>query len=156
GDTCASCVQARACTRRERCLHLRASAGLSTRLDGRHRRVPLGALKIGQIALDVRPVQTNDLEGDPRITDKAWGRANRLASFAGYPLAFRGELLGVLAIFGRRPLSNEEFGRLALFASQASVAIQNARLFAEVTALRERLSNENAYLREELGHGRGT
>src|SRR6185437_12949457 len=76
----------------ERCLCLRASAGLSTRLDGQHRRVPLGALKIGQIATSGRAVQTNDLEGDPRIVDKAWVRDNGLASFAGYPLAFRGEL----------------------------------------------------------------
>jgi transcriptional regulator with GAF, ATPase, and Fis domain len=136
------------------CLHLRASAGLSTRLDGAHRRVPIGALKIGQIAQDGRALQTNDLEGDPRITDKAWVRAHALASFAGYPLAFRGELLGVLAVFGRRPFADEEWRRLALFASQASVAIQNARLFTEVAALRERLQDENAYLREELGRGR--
>ena len=155
GDACTSCAQAATCAHRERCLHLRASAGLSTRLDGGHRRVPLGALKIGQIAVAVRPVLTNDLEGDPRITDKAWVRAHGLASFAGYPLAFRGELLGVLAVFGRRPLSSEELGRLALFASQASVAIKNACLFAEVAALRERLSDENAYLREELEQGRG-
>src|SRR5262249_27812354 len=52
-------------------------------------------------------------------------------------------------------LSGDEFRRLAIFASQASVAIQNARLFTEVAALRQRLSDENAYLREELGRGRG-
>src|SRR6185437_16228897 len=67
----------------ERCLLLRASAGLAARLDGGRRRGRLGALKIGQIAVDGRPLETNDLEGDPRITDKAWVRANGLASFAG-------------------------------------------------------------------------
>jgi transcriptional regulator with GAF, ATPase, and Fis domain len=155
GDACATCAQAPGCADRERCLHLRASAGLSTRLDGAHRRVPLGALKIGQIALQGTPVQTNDLEGDPRITDKSWVRGHGLAAFAGYPLAFRGELLGVLAVFSRRPLAGDELGRLALFAAQASVAIQNARLYTEVARLRQRLADENAYLREELGRDRG-
>jgi transcriptional regulator with GAF, ATPase, and Fis domain len=155
GDACATCANAAACAHRERCLHLSASAGLSTRLDGEHRRVPLGALKIGSIAALGRAMATNDLEGDPRITDKGWARRERLSSFAGYPLSFRGEVLGVLAVFGRAPMAADELGRLALFASQASVAIQNARLFSEVAALRERLEAHNAYLREELRGGRG-
>ncbi len=53
-------------------------------------------------------------------------------------------------MFSRRPLDQEELEVLGIFAAQASVALQNARLFAQVTELKARLEAENAYLREEL------
>jgi Nif-specific regulatory protein len=133
----------------EKALYLRASSGLSRRLDGAYRRVPIGALKIGQIAATEEPVWTNDVGRDPRIADPAWAAANDLVSFAGWPMTFRGELLGVLAVFARRPWSDAERARLALFANQAAIAIKNARLFAEVEALTLRLKADNAYLRRQ-------
>src|SRR5262249_29683537 len=112
GDLCDRCELAPECPDRARCLHLSASAGLSTRLDGSHRRVPIGALKIGHIAATRTPVCTNALFEDARIRDKTWIRENALCAFGGYPLVFRGELLGVVAIFARRPLSDAEFEQL--------------------------------------------
>ena len=135
---------------REAALRLRASSGLSTRLDGSYARVPVGSFKIGNIAKAGEPVWTNEAAVDPRIADHAWVRANGLRSFAGWPLRFHGRLLGVLATFARQPLSDAELARLALFANQAAIAIENARLFAEVRALEERLEAENAYLRREV------
>jgi GAF domain-containing protein len=49
--------------------------------------------------------------------------------FAGFPLIFRSDLLGVLTMLGRRPLSDEEFRRMAVFAHEAAIAIKNAQLF---------------------------
>lgn len=77
---------------------------------------------------------------------------NALRSFAGHPLKFRGELLGVVAMFGRRPLSEEEFARLAVFAHEAAIAIKNAQLFTEVERLKNRLQVENLYLQEAIKH----
>jgi transcriptional regulator with GAF, ATPase, and Fis domain len=134
-------------------LRLRASSGLSTRLDGTYARVPIGARKIGLIAETRQPLATNDVPHDERIADRAWAQANGLVSFAGWPLTFRGGLEGVLATFARRPLSDAERSRMALFAHQAAIAIKNARLFAVVTALEERLRAENAYLRREAAGG---
>jgi transcriptional regulator with GAF, ATPase, and Fis domain len=150
GDLCGECYQASDCSNRERCLHLKASAGLSTNLDGEYRRIPLGALKIGRIAQGGGPVSTNDVLGDERLPNKAWIRENGLRSFAGYPLLFKGELLGVVAMFGRRAMIQAEFDRLAVFANQAAIAIKNAQLFAEVEQLKNRLQEENLYLREEI------
>jgi transcriptional regulator with GAF, ATPase, and Fis domain len=130
-------------------LHLRASSGLSTRLDGKYRRVPVGALKIGSIAASGQPMTTNDVAHDPRIADHEWASAEGLVSFAGWPLRFRDERLGVLATFARRALGEAELSRLALFANQAAIAIKNARLFAEVDELSARLRADNAYLRAE-------
>ena len=150
GDLCADCHKAADCTNRNRCLHLEASAGLYTNLDGEYRRIPLGALKIGKIAQGFGSMYTNDILGDDRLPNKQWMKDNGLRSFAGYPLKFRWELLGVIAMFGRRPLSEEEFERLAVFANQAAIAIKNAQLFTEVEQLKNRLEAENLYLREEI------
>jgi transcriptional regulator with GAF, ATPase, and Fis domain len=131
-------------------LELVASAGLTERLDGSHARVALGALKIGQIALSRKPVHTNDVGGDPRIVDKEWVADNSLVAFAGYPLLFREELLGVLGIFAARALGADDLERLEVFAAHASVALKNAQLFDEVSSLSRRLESENAYLRDKL------
>ncbi len=150
GDLCAACHKAADCADRRFCLHLAASAGLYANLDGEYRRIPLGALKIGRIAQGWGPMATNDILHDDRLPNKPWMTANGLQSFAGHPLMFRKELLGVLALFGRRPLAKEEFDRLAVFANEAAVAIKNAQLFAEIEQLKNRLQAENLYLREEI------
>jgi transcriptional regulator with GAF, ATPase, and Fis domain len=131
-------------------MHLRASSGLSSRLDGSYRRVPIGSRKIGRIAETRQAMWTNDVAGDARIADPAWARDHALVSFAGWPLTFRGALEGVLGTFSRRPLGEAELTRMALFARQAAIAIKNARLFAEVRALERRLEAENDYLRREV------
>lgn len=150
GDLCADCYKAADCTNRSRCLHLEASAGLYANLKGEYRRIPLGALKIGKIAQGSGAIFTNDVLGDDRLPNKQWMTDNGLRSFAGHPLKFRWEVLGVIAMFGRRPLSEEEFERLAVFASEAAIAIKNAQLFTEVQQLKDRLQAENLYLREEI------
>ncbi len=150
GDLCSQCFKATDCTDRIRCLHLAASAGLYTNLNGEYRRIPLGALKIGRIAQGSGALFTNDVLEDERLPNIQWIKDNGLRSFAGYPLVFRGDLLGVIAMFGRRPLTDEEFDRLAIFANEAAVAIKNAQLFAEVNRLKNRLQEENLYLRDEI------
>lgn len=150
GDLCTDCYKASDCRDHTQCLHLRASAGLYSNLDGEYRRIPLDSLKIGKIAQGAGPMQTNDVLGDDRLPNKQWMKDNGLQSFAGYPLVFRGDVLGVIAMFGRRPLADEECERLATFAHQAATAIKNAQLFAEVEQLTNRLQAENVYLREEI------
>jgi hypothetical protein len=55
-----------------RTLELVSSAGLTERIDGAHRTVGIGTLKVGQIA----QVCTNGVLDDARFTDKEWIRAN--------------------------------------------------------------------------------
>jgi len=123
GDLCTACSMAAACANRARCLHLKASAGIYTNLNGAYRRVPLGVAQIGHIALGWEPTYTNDTLADDRLPDKPWLRANGLVSFAGYPLLFQEELLGVLALFSPRAMRQAEFDRLAVCAHQAAIAM---------------------------------
>ena len=82
----------------------RPGAGLYTHIDGSHSRVPVGRLKIGLIAQERRPHLTNDVLGDPRISDPAWAEREGMVGFAGYPLVVEDRLRGVLAIFSRGPI----------------------------------------------------
>jgi transcriptional regulator with GAF, ATPase, and Fis domain len=68
---------------------------------------------------------------------------------------FRGEVLGVLAVFDRQPLGDEELRWLRVFADHAAVSIANARAFEEIDRLRARLAAENDYLHEEVERARG-
>ncbi len=67
-------------------LELQASAGMYTRLDGGYSRIPLGEIKVGQIAQERKAHLTNDVQSDPRIKDKDWAKGEKITSFAGYPL----------------------------------------------------------------------
>ncbi len=133
GDLCGECYKADSCANQEHCLHLRSSAGIYTRTNGEYRRVPIGAFKIGIIAQNRESMISNDVQADKRLPNKPWLRENELQSVAGYPLVFRDELLGVIAMFSRRVMTPEEFDRMAVFANQAAVAIKNAQLFETVT-----------------------
>jgi len=73
-----------------------------------------------------------------------------IKGFAGHPLIFRGEVVGVLAVFSRKPVLTQQFQWLRLFADQAAVAIANAKAFEEIENLRQRLELENEYLRAEV------
>ena len=91
----------------------------------------------------------NDVASD-RWADPDWIAREHIVAFAGQPLVFRGETLGVVAIFRRAPISSDEFRWLRALADYAAVAIAHARAFSENERLRERLERENTYLREEV------
>lgn len=159
GDICAKCPMRLECLDQSECLHLKASAGKPTRsgledwsrTDGDFRRIPMGSRKIGQIGATGEPLLLADLSSESSwIARPRWAEHEGLQSFAGQPLIFRGEILGVLAIFSRQTLAEDEFAWLRMFADHAAVAIANSRAFTEIEQLREQLRLENAYLREEV------
>ncbi|WP_219416925.1 SpoIIE family protein phosphatase [Pseudonocardia nigra] len=122
-------------------LHLRASAGLYTHLDGAHGHVPVGALKIGLIAAERRPHLTNSVIGDPRINDQEWARREGMQAFAGYPLIVDEELMGVLGLFARHPLPDTTLDALAGIASQIAVGIRQDRLLQRLSNTAETLQH---------------
>ena len=132
GDICKECYKAGICTNREKCLYLKASAGIYTNLDGEYRRIPLGKLPVGQIASEGKPILSNSLFDDERFTNKKWISENGFCSNGGYPLIFREELLGTIAMFSRNKIQQFEFKYIAGFTNQASIAIKNAQLSGEV------------------------
>ncbi len=144
----------------EPALHLRASAGASlspgadwTRINGSFHRITLSHsnLKIAHIATTGESIRIPQISEDHQwVRHPSWARDERLVSFAGHALVFRGETLGVLAVFRRTPADDDCFTWLRTMASAAAVAIANARSFEENESLRNQLEQERDYLREEV------
>lgn len=122
-------------------LELQASAGMYTHLDGPHGRIPVGKLKIGQIAQQKKPHLTNDVANDPRISDKAWAQREEIVSFAGYPLIVQDRLVGVLAMFARQQLSRATLDTLALVADTVALGIERKQT-------EEKIRQSEAFLAE--------
>jgi transcriptional regulator with GAF, ATPase, and Fis domain len=158
GDVCGTCRLRADCVDRTRCLHLAVSAGSPldgrgdwSRLDGAFRRFPLGVRKIGRIGASGEGILIEDVTRDDEwIVDPGWIRMERIRSFGGQPLIFRGEVLGVLGVFSREPGDRQTFAWLRTFADHAAVAIAHARALGEIERLKEGLELENTYLRDEL------
>ena len=117
------------CSYRERCLHLLASSGRYTHIDGGHGRVPFGSYKIGKIASGDEPkFLTNDVVNDPRVSDHEWSIKLGLVSFAGYRLlSDDGGVIGVLALFSKQAISPEEDALLENLAATTTHIIQKAK-----------------------------
>ena len=124
-------------------LELQASAGLYTHLDGPHSRVPVGEFKIGLIAQERQPHLTNSVVGDPRVSDQEWARREGMVAFAGYPLIVEDRLVGVMAMFARRPLSAATLEAMASVANEIGLGVQRKEA-------QERLREQQEWLRVTL------
>ena len=158
GDLCDDCVFRESCPDQTSCLHLVASSGQSlvdpdeawTRTSGHFRRFPFGFRKVGRVGATGEPLLLQVTDDAEWLARPTWAHQEGIRCFAGQPLIFRGETLGVLAVFARQAMDEDEFGWLRTFADQAAVAIANAKAFAEVEELRGQLELERDYLREEI------
>ena len=108
-------------------LELQASAGCYTHLDGSHSRIKVGEYKIGLIAREKQPLLTNRVQSDPRMSDPAWAAVEGMVSFAGYPLLIENRVLGVVAMFARRPLPEDVLKTLGSVADSLALGIERKR-----------------------------
>jgi PAS domain S-box-containing protein len=182
GDLCDSnCIHARivhgphVCRERDRCLHLMASSGRYTHIDGEtHRRVPFGCYKIGRVAAgDDSKFLTNDVTHDPRVHDHNWAKKLDLVSFAGYRLLSDTSMpIGVFALFSKHAVSPEEDALLGALANTIAQVIQKAAIHEALRRERDfdeslfetaqtiilalnidgRIVRFNTYLEEMSGH----
>ncbi len=163
GGDCSACPTPDVCADHSRCLQLVASRGRSNsddaqtwdHLDGEFSRFPLGVRKVGRVGATGECVSVPDVQKDTEwIARLDWARREGIRGFVGQPLVFKGEILGVLAIFTRTPLSQHCLDWLRMIADLAAASIANARAFDEIQSLRTQLELENAYLKEEVSDAR--
>ena len=159
GDICSSCPMTEECQRNDKCLHLVASAGQSvqgrtvdwTRLDGKFSRFPMGVRKVGHIAATGTPVVVESIPDDSTwIADPEWAKLEGINGFAGQPMQFHDEIMGVLAVFTKTTISQPALDILNIITNHAATALANARAFEKIEELTKQLEKENSYLREEL------
>ena len=159
GDICETCVELASCPDKGRCLHLMASRGLSvdtitswnTTEHSAYRRFPIGVRKVGRIAATGQPGYVSAINGNSDwIADRGWMQREGIVNFVGQPLIFKGEVLGVLAMFTRVALGEDSLGLMRMIADHLAYAVSNARAFAEIERLKRQIESENAYLRAEV------
>ena len=109
-------------------LELQASAGMYTHIDGPHGRVPVGKFKIGLIAQEKKPHLTNTVIDDPRISDPAWAKREGMVAFAGHPLIVADKLVGVMAMFSKKPLNETTLTALATISDEIALGIERKKV----------------------------
>ena len=129
-------------------LELQASAGMYTHIDGLHSRIPVGKFKIGLIAKEGKPYLTNEVIGDNRVHDQEWAKEEGMIAFAGYPLILEDRMMGVIATFARKPLSEATLQAMSSVANEIALGIERKRVEEEIKSLAKFPSeNPNPVLR---------
>jgi transcriptional regulator with GAF, ATPase, and Fis domain len=106
-------------------LILRFSAGKYKNITGEFSKVSVNSVKIGPIVKNKKPVITNDVVNDPRIKYHDWAKKENLESFAGYPLIYNYDTIGVLAMFSEKKLNLLDFEILGIFCDQISKELKS-------------------------------
>ncbi|HEY9700700.1 MAG TPA: LuxR C-terminal-related transcriptional regulator [Trichocoleus sp.] len=107
-------------------LKLIASSGMYTRTDGFFARVPMGAYKVGKIAQNRVSFLSNDLAAETWVGNREWAVANQVRGFAGYPLAVKEKVVGVLAAFSHQSMEPEFLEALQTLCTMATIALDTA------------------------------
>jgi PAS domain S-box-containing protein len=94
---------------------------------------------IGWVARTRQRLVVDDVGDDPRIINLDWWRRWGLHGFVAYPVMAGDQLLAVLSLSHVEPLRfiGETSEVVQMFVAQASVAIQNARLYREAQRRRD-------------------
>lgn len=122
----------------ENMLELQSSAGIYTHIDGAHSRVPVGMYKIGLIAEERKPHLTNQVIGDPRVHNQEWAKQMGMVAFAGYPLILEDHLVGVIAMFSRKPLTETILETLASVSDVIALGIERKHYESQIISMATR------------------
>ncbi len=144
GDLCGRCPMRPECPDRTRCLHLVASAGTTTHLDGPFRRFPLGAREVGRVPIDHRPFITSDPGELNHLADPVWLGTHGIHGFAALPLEYGGHCIGVLAVFSVHSIDPDVLRALRSAAHLGALALGNTRAFQELAQQRNKLAARRA------------
>lgn len=111
----------------ENVLELQASAGISAQIDDTSARKPGDVEQIDLVPGEYQPHITNDLQNDPRISDKEWAEREGMVAFADYPLIVEDRLVGMMAIFARQKLAEDTLDAMYSIADIISQGIERKR-----------------------------
>jgi two-component system cell cycle sensor histidine kinase/response regulator CckA len=140
-------------------LVVRADYGTRSPQSGLVTELGFGEGLTGHVARSGEILVLQDLLGDARAHNLEWLRREGFVSCAGLPLRGRDGLVGVALLLSRHrhQFSPREIRLLGLFAAQAAIAIDNARLHTETQRRREetqRAFDELTQAQDQLAQAR--
>lgn len=99
----------------------------------RYLRVPIGKGLTGQVVSRAEALIVSNVEREGGSLYPEFNRQNQYTSFMGVPVRFRERTIGVLSVMttSHRHFTQDDEQLLAGMADQASIALENARLFDE-------------------------
>ena len=102
---------------------------------------------VGRVAVEGRVVQVDDIQADPEFTYLRTSATDARRTMLGVPLLLDGTMLGAISISRSevKRFTEREIALLETFASQAVIAIENARLFEEVQTRTRELTESLEY-----------
>src|SRR5262249_5459417 len=109
----------------------------------KERPLPTGrASVVGRVLRDGQPVQILDVLTDPEFEMAAIAKIAGIRTVLGVPLLREGTPIGVIVLQRQRvePFTDKQIDLLTTFADQAVIAIENVRLFDELQARTEDLT----------------
>ncbi len=86
----------------------------------------MGAFKVGKIAQNRVSFLSNNLAAEPWVGNREWAIAQNIRGFAGYPLATKDRVVGVLAIFSHNPMEPEFLEALQTLCTIVTIALDTA------------------------------
>ncbi len=159
GDLCLRCPQRPRCPDQTRCLHLVVGSentvhddvGEATLFFNTEERIPLGVGFIGRIATTGQLTELRNLK-DARGEFSVLGslQLDGIQQCVGTAISYRGEILGVLAIFSRVNVTKDRLAWQQIFSNHFGAAIANARAFEEIRVAGKRIEEANQRLELEL------
>jgi hypothetical protein len=151
GDVCDSCPMRPGCPSQTTCLHLAASAGSGSDAEGPFRRVPIGPGSFGRIPVTHEALVERSGLAALGVAEPAWLTRQKVRALIALPLEHGERCIGVLAVFSRGTLPEEQVRSLAASVRLGAEAIGNVAAYRTLAADRNRLAAKNARLRSGLG-----
>ena len=117
-------------------------------IEERNRHIEPGRGTVaGRTVLEHKTVHIPDVLADPEFTFLEFAKAGNVRTMLGVPLLREGIPIGVIVLSRRtvRPFTDKHIELATTFADQAVIAIENVRLFDEVQARTEELTDTLEY-----------
>lgn len=133
-------------------LYLRAAGGELGAPKEASTHFHVGEGVVGRVVESREILYIRDMQTDPRFKNKEWVIREGLISNLTVPLLHGDRALGCLALMTRdqRTFTGDEVSLVAAFATQAAIALQNARLYQELQVHSEHLEQVVQQRTEEL------
>ena len=120
-------------------LVLQCAYGLNDSFFKSKKSLKVGESIAGRVVKEGRPYAINNLQEEPLYKYPNLAKQKGLRSLITVPLVQKNKIIGVLSIYNKKVCSytRDDVRLLSMFASQAAIAIENARLYrqAEVSYL---------------------